>query len=110
MEAHQNFTTPLDLTYCGKIELAVRNGDTDSRPVLLELILTDSSESRLPLSLGRVAVRTESREQILSYPVPEFRPIQRFDEAIIRFHLDSARQTQSARIAIRYLLLVPRVE
>jgi hypothetical protein len=77
--------------------------------VLLELLLSSSAEPvRAPLSLGHVGARPEPREYVLNFAMPEFPSIPDFDEVTVRFHMQSRRETESARIAIRYLVLIPR--
>jgi hypothetical protein len=115
-EARQNFGTPIELSCCRQIQLAVRSADLHSRFISLELILKDTT---LPgsLSLGqRVLVqegdwRPDARalpvEEILSFEVPGGARISKFDEATIRFHARFPFVMASAKVAIDRFVFVP---
>ena len=119
MEARQNFGSLIELSCCRALELVIANGDRRPGTVALELILTNT---RLPgqpsQSLGIVPVNSTLRwfpgderppvKEILTFPLPAQLAIQSFDEAIIRFVLQSPREPWSAKIAIERFRLIPR--
>jgi hypothetical protein len=119
MEAHDNLGSLIDLNCCGKIQIAIRNADTYSETVSLELILIDSSLPGKPSqSLGRVVVKSRrtwdlygkqppTREE-LNFVIPAKSTIRRFDEVTIVFRLDAFRADDGAKIAIDHLVLIPR--
>ncbi len=46
--------------------------------------------------------------EVLTFPVPAAATIREFDEIVVRFHLDSPREDQSAKIAIDRFRFVPK--
>lgn len=119
MEAHQNFGTLIDLSCCGKIQVAISSADAF---VTLELILTNTTlPGRPSLSLGKAswegampALTFDRRpdgsaapvQTLLSFDVPRRPEIRKFDEATILFH--RAFRTASAKVAIDRFIFVPR--
>jgi hypothetical protein len=118
-EARQNFGTPIDLSCCSKIQLAIRSADVHSRFITLELILRDTTVAGGPsqtLGLqtvgsvfeGGVGEHAAPVETMLSFEVPRGSKIREFDEATIRFQVRGPFATASARVAIDRFVFVPR--
>jgi hypothetical protein len=106
VEAHQKLAARLDLRCCNRINVRVRNADKFPGTVSLELFLLDSSVSADAwISLGEVSL--DSRP-VVEYRIPEEPRIANFDEVAFRFHLESTRDTQSPKIAIQDLVMIPR--
>jgi hypothetical protein len=109
MEAHQHFDSPVDLSCCNRIEVEIGVADDDTTDVFLEVILVNSTAGyEAPMSLGVVPVRPRLHEQLLTFAVPDFSSLMNFDDITIRYHFGSQRDTESAKIGIRYLVLMPR--
>lgn len=119
MEARQNFGALIDLSCCRAIELVISNGDRRPGTVAVELILTNTRLTGEPSqSLGISPVNSTLRwfpgddrppvTEVLTFRLPAQSAIQRFDEAIIRFELQSPRERWSAKIAIEKFRLIPR--
>jgi hypothetical protein len=109
MEAHQHFDSPLDLSCCNRIEVEIGVADDDTTDVFLEVVLGSSMPGyETPLSLGVVPVRSRLHEQLLTFAVPVFSSLINFDDITIRYHFGSQGDTKSAKIGIRYLVLMPR--
>ncbi len=119
MEAHQNFGATIDLSCCSKIEIEVSNADRYPGSVALELVLIDTtSAGRSRQSLG-VASTTSTPpwglgdagkrySEVLTFPIPASGGLRKFDEVMVRFHLDAVRGHRSAKIAIEKFVLIPR--
>ncbi len=74
---------------------------------MLEVFVDDSSASFGRLSLGLRPVPERAGEHRLRFEIPQGAAAAEFDEVTIRFQMESGRETESAKIAIRYLVLVP---
>jgi hypothetical protein len=118
MEARQNLGKLIALNCCQRIEVAILNRDRYSGIVSIELILIDTTVPEKPsLSLGVSPVTshpgfTVSRDtvpapEILRFPIPQARLIQRFDELVVRFERAPMRAQRSANIAIDRFVLIP---
>jgi hypothetical protein len=117
MEAHQTLAGHVDLTGCREVEVGIINSDRLPGSIGLEVVLTDSAEPfAQPLSLGiseapplsaMPALASAAREQTLRFRLPDSRQISSFDEITVRYHLGPSRQTESASIAVEYIVLVP---
>jgi hypothetical protein len=118
MEAHQLFSSPVDLACCAQIQVVIKNADPGSGPVFLELAVANTSLAGRSQSLGSQRVRSqqptggageaEIAEETLTFAVPENPLVHDFDEMIFRFHRDYRRAGLSSRMAIEKLVLVPR--
>jgi hypothetical protein len=119
MEAHQNFSSLIDLNCCGRIQVAIRNADRHPGTVSLELQLKNRTVPAKPyLSLGRITVTSKLPggadddalpvEEILSFSVPATGSIRQFDEMTILFRLSPERAGTSARIAVDRFVFLPR--
>jgi hypothetical protein len=106
VEAHQKLPARFDLTCCLRINVRVRNADKFPGTVSLELFLLDSIISADAwISLGEVSLGSR---RVVEYRIPEESRISNFDEVAFRFHLESSRETQSPRIAIQDMVMIPR--
>jgi hypothetical protein len=104
MEARQKLSRAVDTARCSRVDLEIRNAaiaEGDS----LEMYLVDSLSGQ-SLRLGSAAAF--SARQTLSFRVPPWPSIQRFDTIRVKFHRRSFR-FQNARIAIDSMVLVPRL-
>jgi hypothetical protein len=109
MEAHQHFETEVDLACCSDVDVEVGKTDGDPDPVMLELWVRDSREqSRASMSLGRQSVAWPAGEHVLHFPIPTVEVTTDFDDLTIRFEMQPGRNTESAKIGIRYLVLIPK--
>lgn len=109
MAARQNMGYAIDVKCCSKIQLVISDADRYPGTVSLELILinTEASETQFE-SLGTSLVNPyASHGDIVSFPIPSFTKLQRFDEVEVLFHRDRFRADKSARISIERLTLVP---
>jgi hypothetical protein len=120
MEARQNFGSPIQLSCCGAIELVISNADRRPGTVRVELILTNTTLPGQPgQSLGVLPVNSTLHwfpgddrppvTEVLSFRLPAQPAIQSFDEATIRFEMQSPRERWSAKIAVKKFRLIPRV-
>ena len=118
MEARQSFVTSIDLACCRSVELTISNGDRRPGTVSVELILTNTRLPEKPQqSLGISPVTSTQRwspdedrppvTETLSFRVPSNASIRSFDEATIRFQMESPRERWSAKIAILNFRLIP---
>lgn len=103
VEARQNFGRIIDLRCCSRIQVQVRNNDRYPGTVRMELLLSDT-RNLWTISLGRQELRTTQRFRL--YAVSGAEP---FDEAIVRFHLNPARERRAAKIAVEAFVFVPRL-
>ena len=120
MEARQNFGSSIQLSCCGAIELVISNADRRPGTVRVELILTNTILPGQPaLSLGVLPVNSTLHwfpgderppvTEVLSFRLPAQPAIQSFDEATIRFEMQSPRERFSAKIAVEKFRLIPRL-
>jgi hypothetical protein len=114
MEARQNLGAHFDRQCCREIRVEITDADTDSRMVDLELILSDSQlHRRGSQTLGTQHVRTEgilsppATDRTLSFVLPRD-GLSKFDEVRVRYWLNRWHRFESAKIAIRRFVLVPR--
>ncbi len=120
MEARQNFGSPIRLSCCSAIEFVISNADRHPGTVKVELILTNTTlHGRPGLSLGILPVNSTLHwfpgddrppvTEVLSFRLPAHLAIQTFDEATIRFEMESPRERFSAKIAVQKFRLIPRL-
>jgi len=114
MEARQNLSRRIELGCCGRIEVAVLNGDIVADSLEMEVRLTDVTAKGSPsLSLGRMPITSiagdgaPSRENV-GFKIPPAAPITHFDEIVVEFHLQPIRASRSPKIAIERFLFYPR--
>jgi len=120
MEARQNFGSLIQLSCCSAIELVISNGDRRPGTVRVELTLANSTLPGQPQqSLGILPVNSTLHwfpgderppvTEVLSFRLPAHLAIRSFDEATIRFEMQSPRERWSAKIAVEKFRLIPRV-
>jgi hypothetical protein len=120
MEARQNFGSPIDLSCCRRIQIAIRNRDRYPRTVSLELVLINTSLQGKPAqSLGTEWVDSTPAWKLyddqppmtetLEFAVPLNPRIRRFDEVRVVFRLDPNRADTAAKIGVEKFVLVPRI-
>jgi len=120
MEARQNFGSLIQLSCCSAIDLVISNGDRRPGTVRVELILTNTilpgqpsqSIGILPVNSSLHWIPDDDRPPVteaLSFRLPAHLAIQSFDEATIRFEMQSPRERWSAKIAVEKFRLIPRV-
>jgi len=113
MEARQNFGTYFDRQCCRAIRLEVTDGDYGSRKIDLELVITDSQNKQhgsQSLGLQRVSdedVFERPIDRSLTFAVPA-EGLDRFDQVTVRYWLKDWHRFESARVAIRNFVLLPR--
>src|SRR5262249_43528966 len=61
MEAHQLFSSPVDLRCCSQIQVVIKNADSDPGAVLLELVLSNTA-------MPREAGQSLGSKRVLSQP------------------------------------------
>jgi hypothetical protein len=110
MEARQNLGRLIDVSACSGIDVAIRNADSYSGLITIEVLIADTSQMPHPSqSLGRAAIKSRPpAKETLSFKMPPASAIQQFDELTIRFHRASYTANRSAKIAIERFFLVPR--
>jgi len=119
MEAHQNFGTSINPSFCREIQIVIRNADCYPGTVSLELILIDTTLREKPSqSLGSSAVVSAMTwklyddrpvtTEILHFNVPVKSRISRFDELMVIFRLDPGRSFSAAKMGITSFILIPR--
>ena len=119
MEAHQQLGAPLSLACCREIQVTIRNGDNRRGGVLLDMVLTDSSQPGKPSQIldpqpvlsslpGRFALKAAPQEETLSFAIPENGKLQNFDEITVLFLPDPERAALGSKIAIHQFMLIPR--
>jgi len=113
MEAHQRLDREIDLSWCGKVQLAIWNADRYPGTVTIELGLMDRGSLRFRLGPERVnSLPDLNRDPVmpvsetLEFTVPPNVP--RCDEFDIIYHRFKLVEHKSARIAIDKFVLVPR--
>jgi hypothetical protein len=120
MEAHQYLGRAVDVNCCGEIRVVIGNADRYPETVSVQLLVADTQDQIKGIeSLGAQLVKSNgmasgiietkdpspfqastSREETLSFDMPQTPTIKRFDEIIVRFHLDGSRSTVNARMAV----------
>jgi len=113
MEAHQRLDREIDLSWCGKVQVAIWNADRYPGTVTIELGLMDRGGLRFRLGPERVKSLPDlTRDPVvpvsetLEFTVPPNVP--RFDEFDVIYHRFKLVEFKSARIAIEKFVLVPR--
>jgi hypothetical protein len=119
MEAIQNLSSPIRLSRCREIQVAVENRDNLRGPIALGLLLTDASAPGKPsLSLGlqpvlssepaQFTIKSVPADEVLRFPIPDRAKIRKFDEITVLFLPDVEHFEVGPRIAIQEFALLPR--
>ena len=123
MEAHQTLITPIELSCCREIDVALTNADTRPGTILVSVILRDSLTSgSLPLILRdqpivsseetHIAASRGPVNELLRFPINRVDPLlfpnrlQQFDEITVIF-LPQGRRATGAKVAVKQFTLVP---
>lgn len=116
MEARQKLIQPIDLTCCGKVQIEIRNADTNAAAVMLELVAIGDGDTEQSLGVSRVASRPDlTKDPVIPVPetldfiVPPNLSIGLVQEFKVVFGRMLAHSDRSARIAIARFLLAPRL-
>jgi hypothetical protein len=118
MEAHQKLDTPIELSCCTKVEVAVLNADRHPGTIALELWLMNRALPRgegrylgtvvIPSSeSGRSSMGGAPIEETLEFLVPAGLPERQFNEITIVVRTPPIRWRAGAQIAIRRFVLHP---
>jgi hypothetical protein len=117
MEAHQKLDTPIDLSCCNKVEVAVLNADRNPGAIALELwVMNRALPGRGSRYLGTVVIpSSESGRNLVGSPVEEKMEFlvpaamakEQFDEIRVVIRTAPARSRAGAQIAIRRFVLIP---
>jgi hypothetical protein len=117
MEAHQALATPVDLSCCREIEVAILNADNRPGKIELAVVLNDARNSR-SLYLGSHRVESSESpgfslsrspvEEALRFALPAKPAMQRFDEITVVFMPSAERALAGVKIAVLEFRLVPR--
>lgn len=118
MEARQNLATPIGLSACRAIRVAIRNGDHRPGGIALGLLLTDSGAQGQPsIYLGAqpilssrtpLPVLAASADESLTFDIPPSGKLRHFDAITVLFFPDTERSTLGSRIAVQEFELSPR--
>jgi hypothetical protein len=120
MEAHQNLDTPIDLSCCSEIDIAVTNADTRPGKIALALRLTDSGSVGTPsqdlgfrtIPSSEVIQIPQNRpplKEVLRFPISRTTMmIHRFDEITVFFLPSRERARGAAKVSVESLTLIPK--
>ncbi len=118
MEAHQKLEQDINVSCCGKIEIAILNADKFPGTVSLELMLVYTQfGASATESLGTAQVVSTPNlkadpvapvPETLDFVVPLDGPVHQFNELQVVFRRARPRADRSARISIDRFILVPR--
>jgi hypothetical protein len=118
MEAHQKLKQDIDVSCCGKIQIAILNADKFPGTVSLELMLVHTQFSASATeALGSAQVLSTPNlkadpvapvPETLDFVVPVDGPLRQFNELQVVFRRTRQRADKSARISIDRFILVPR--
>jgi hypothetical protein len=124
MEAHQHLAQPLSTTCCRSLRVDVRNADTVSGAIHIEVLLRNFRFKSRPgeapsaaLSLGTQVLRSSTitpmplkrppLDDSVTFPIPAVAHGRTFNEVIVRIKPDRTRSLAGAQVAIRDLALEP---
>ena len=113
MEARQNLGSHLDRRCCRAIRLTITDADPGSRMVDLEVVLTDTQmKQHGSQTLGVQHVTNDDNTQrpvdrTIMFDIPA-EGLQRFDQVTVRYWLNRWHRYQSAKVAIKEFVWVPR--
>jgi hypothetical protein len=119
MEAHQNLGAPIRLNCCREIQVTIENHEGAWSPIALGLQLTDSAAPGKPnlfLGLqpilstrpGRANANSGAAVETLTFSVPAYARIRKFDQITILFAPSDQRVVIGPKIAIEQFELIPR--
>jgi hypothetical protein len=109
MAADQKLNGPVDLAWCGGIQVVISRAGDD--PTLLEVILIDSKSGQRE-SLGTAEAAPNRRwagnQDTLDFPIPASGSLDRFDEIKVVYHRPATLSQKSARIAVERFVITRR--
>jgi hypothetical protein len=116
MEAHQHLVTPIKMSCCRAIHLAIQNADNRPGAIFVEILLKDRA-SKGTQSLGELVIpSSEDRSislsrppinEILNFPFPTHNRARQFDEITVVIKPARERALAGAHIAIQHFKLIP---
>ena len=118
MEAHQYLGTPIELSCCRVLRLAIQNADDREGEISIEVLLKDTAgKESFPQSLGTLVVPSSKGghsilgrppvEETLDFPIPPSAHGRQFDEITVAIKPSWERMLAGAHIAVQHFELVP---
>jgi hypothetical protein len=119
MEAHQGFTSHVNLACCSQIQVVIDNAEVGSHAIALELAVADSDHPgkaehvvgtkavplHAPAESGKESANTQ---EVMTFDIPAAMVANNFNELIIRFRRGYRWNVASSRIAIKRFVFIPR--
>ncbi len=103
MQAHQRFSTPIEIGDAGVIEIGIHNQDPQPETIGLKLSIRDTNtQTRRWLDLVQLRIPPKERAT-MRFPIPPDASIVAFDEILIEFLLYQPRVNRSAKVAVEWL-------
>jgi len=116
MEAHQHLVTPIKMSCCRAIHLAIQNADNRPGAIFVEILLKNTT-SKATQSLGDLVIPSSEDQNIsltrppinetLSFPFPTRNRARQFDEITVVIKPARERALAGAHIAIQHFKLIP---
>ena len=116
MEAHQHLLTPIKMSCCRAIHLAIQNADNRPGTISVEILLKDTASKAIQSLGDRVIPSSEDRQisltrppvdEILNFPFPTHNRARQFDEITVVIRPARERALAGAHIAIQHFKLIP---
>ena len=118
MEAHQYLGTPIELSCCRVLRLAIQNADDRDGEISIEVLLKDTAgKESFTQSLGTLVVPSSKGghsflgrppvEETLDFPIPPSAHGRQFDEITVAIKPSLERMLAGAHIAVQHFELVP---
>ena len=118
MEAHQYLGTPIEMSCCRVLRLAIQNADDRAGEISIEVLLQDTAgKESFTQSLGTLVVPSSKSghsilgrapvEETLDYPIPTGVHGRQFDEITVAIKPSWERMLAGAHIAVQHFELVP---
>lgn len=108
MEARQGLPRQFDSARLAKIDMAIRNTETEAAVLHAEIILSNTSLPGEPRESLGVQLIDSGEKQTLSFAVPPYPLLPEFNTLTVRIQRSGALITQSARVSIDRFVLIPR--
>jgi hypothetical protein len=119
MQAHQTLAQPADLRSCGAMRVTVRNGDNRQGSIDMGVLLTDTTVTGKPslylgtkpivsTEPGHFAFKPRPVTEELTFAIPAYGGLKKFDDITVLFFPDEERLTLGARIGIDQFELMPK--
>lgn len=118
MEARQPLMSPLSISCCSRLEVALTNADNREGSISLVVALSDSTKFRsTPVSLGskiipssaaaHISLRRPPVNEVLDFPIPHTSANYTFDTVRLIFIPERSRFLAGERISIQTLRFIP---